>query len=115
MKTTKDLNDLIPTLLELVANNEHEIGECDNPETNYICYNKDGWCIEITYECSGKFMDDPGDYWTPPFRELLSASGKVTELSAFHFDKQTNDDSWFSDDDVKELWEALDKELINVE
>lgn len=71
MKTIADLNALIPTLVELIRNNDHEIGEsyyeqdedgwgrCDDSTTNYLCYEEDGWLIEVTYECCGEWDNDP--------------------------------------------------------
>ena len=50
MKTIADLNALIPTLVDLLRKNGHEIGEsyydqdedgwglCDDSTTNYLCY-----------------------------------------------------------------------------
>ena len=61
MKTIADLNALIPQLTDLVLDNP-EIGEsgferdedgwcrCDNSTTNCVCYEEDGWSIEITFE-----------------------------------------------------------------
>ena len=126
MKTIADLNALIPTLVELLHNNDHEIGEsyyeqdedgwgwCDEPATNYLCYDDDGWLIEITYECCAETYNDPGDYWTPPSHDLKGAWGKVTEILASHTDEETDEESEFSDDDLKELWGALDEELKDI-
>lgn len=73
MKTISDLNALIPTLVDLLSSNDHEIGEsyyeqdedgwgrCDDSTTNYFCYEEDGWLIEVTYECCGEWDNDPGD------------------------------------------------------
>ncbi|MCM1142291.1 MAG: hypothetical protein NC453_27285, partial [Muribaculum sp.] len=78
MKTIDDLKALFPTLIELVANNDHEIGDsyieqdedgwgrCNDYNDNYVSYEEDGWCIEISYRCCGEWDNDPGDYWTPP-------------------------------------------------
>lgn len=126
MKTKSDLNSLIPTIVELLCNNDHEIGEsyidqdedgwgrCDEPATNYLCYEEDGWLIEITYECCGEYYSDPGDYWTPSCYDLKRAWGEVIEITASHLDEETDEESEFSDEDVKELWNALDKELRNI-
>ncbi len=126
MKTIVDLNALIPTLVELLHNNDHEIGEsyyeqdedgwgrCDEPATNYLCYDDDGWLIEITYECCAETYNDPGDYWTPPSHDLKGAWGKVTEILASNTDEETDEESEFSDDDLKELWGALDEELKDI-
>lgn len=126
MKTIADLNALIPTLVELLRNNDHEIGEsyyeqdedgwgrCDEPATNYLCYEDNGWLIEITYECCAESYNDPGDYWTPPSHDLKGAWGKVTEILASHCDEETDEESEFSDKDLKELRGALDEELKDI-
>ena len=126
MKTIADLNALIPTLVELLHNNDHEIGESyyeqdedgwgrsDEPATNYLCYDDDGWLIEITYECCAESYNDPGDYWTPPSHDLKGAWGKVTEILASHTDEETDEESEFSNDDLKELRGALDEELKDI-
>lgn len=92
MKTIADLNALIPTLVELIRNNDHEIGEsyyeqdedgwgrCDDSTTNYLCYEEDGWLIEVTYECCGEWDNDPGDYWTPPSCDLRRAWARLLKL-----------------------------------
>jgi hypothetical protein len=126
MKTIADLNALIPTLVDLLRNNDHEIGDsyieqdedgwgrCDEPATNYLCYEEDGWLIEITYECCGEWDNDPGDYWTPPCYDLIRAWGNVTEILASHYDEETGDESEFSEEDVNKLWIALDEELKDI-
>lgn len=126
MKTISDLKSLIPTIVEQMRNNDHNIGEsyfeqdedgwgrCCDSETNYLCYEEDGWLIEITYECCGEWDIDSGDYWTPPSSELRKAWGEVTEITATHYDEETGEDTEFNDDDVKELWCALDEELRDI-
>lgn len=126
MKTIADLNALIPTLVELIRNNDHEIGEsyyeqdedgwgrCDDSTTNYLCYEEDGWLIEVTYECCGEWDNDPGDYWTPPSCVLRRAWGEVTEITATHYHEDTDEESEFSEEDVNKLWIALDEELKDI-
>lgn len=126
MKTKADIDALIPTLVELLRINDHEIGEsyyeqdedgwgrCDDSTTNYFCYEEDGWLIEITYECCGEWSNDPGDYWTPPSCDLRRAWGEVTEINAYHYDDDTDEESEFEDNDLNDLWNALDKELENI-
>lgn len=126
MKTKSDLNALIPTLVKQLSSTDHEIGEsyyeqdedgwgrCDDATTNYFCYEEDGWFIEVTYECCGEWDNDPGDYWTPPSCDLRKAWGEVTEITASHYDKDTDEETEFSEDDVKELWSALDKVLEDI-
>lgn len=126
MKTKSDLNVLIPDLVELVRNNNHEIGgceydcdengacRCDDPIENYVCYEQGGWTIEVIYGCCGEWDNDPGDYWTPPSCDLRKAWGEVTEITASHYDEDTDEETEFSEDDVKEIWSALDKVLEDI-
>lgn len=126
MKTISDLNALIPTLVDLLARQDHEIGEsyyeqdedgwgrCDDSTTNYFYYEEDGWLIEVTYECCGEWDNDPGDYWTPPSCDLRKAWGEITEITASHYDEDTEEETEFSKDDLKELLSALDKVLEDI-
>lgn len=126
MKTKADLDALIPTLVDLLTSQDHEIGDsyyeqdedgwgvCHESATNYFCYEEDGWLIEVTYECCGEWDNDPGDYWTPPSSDLRRAWGEVTEISAYHYDEETDEETEFSEDDLNELWSALDKELEDI-
>lgn len=122
MKTIADLNALIPSLIDLVLDNP-EIGEsyweqdedgwgkCSDYESNYVCYEEDGWCIEISFRCCGDWSHDDGDYWTPASSSLNGAYGEVTEITAYHYDEESGEESEFSDDDLNEMWSALDKAL----
>lgn len=126
MKTESDLNALIPTLVGLIRNTDHEIGssdydfdDCgscrsDDAIENYLCYMKDGWTIEINYKCCGEWESCPGDGITPACDELISAWGYVTEIIASHYDDDTGELSEFSDDDFKELRKALNDELKDI-
>nr|DAF09571.1 MAG TPA: hypothetical protein [Caudoviricetes sp.] len=126
MKSKSDLNALIPTLVEQFLKKGHEIGEsyfehdeddwgrCEDSTTNYFCYEEDGWFIEVTYECCGEWDNDPGDYWTPPSSDLIRAWGEVKEISASHYDEDTDEESEFSEDDLCELWEELNKSLEHI-
>lgn len=126
MKTKSDLHALIPTLVELMQNNDHEIGEsyfeqdedgwgrCCDYTDNYLCYEEDGWLIEISYRCCGEWNNDPGDYWTPPSCDLRKAWGEVTEINASHYDEDTDEESEFTDEDTADLWKALDEVLKDV-
>ena len=127
MKTIADLNALIPTLVDLIRNNDHEIGEsyyeqdedgwgrCDDSTPNYLCYEKDGWLIEIYYECCGEWDNDPGDYWTPPSSDLVRAWGELTEITAYHYDEDTDEETEFSGNDLNELWSAINNALEIIE
>lgn len=123
MKTIDDLNALIPQLIDLVlddpqiGNSYYDqdedgfYGRNDEYEENYVCYEEDGWFIEISFECCGEWSYDPGDYWTPESLDLVKAWGKVTEINAGHYDEETDEDTEFSEEDTKELWSAIDKAL----
>lgn len=123
MKTIADLNALITILVDLIRNNGHEIGEsyyeqdedgwgrCDDSTPNYLCYEKDGWLIEIYYDCCGEWDNDPGDYWTPPSSTLRRAWGEVTEITAYHYDEDTDEETEFSGNDLNELWSAINNAL----
>ena len=123
MKTIDDLKTLLPELKKRVLDNP-EIGsilygscEDDYDEywaDNYVCYDEDGWCIEISYKCIGDWDGDPGDYWTAPSSDLRRAWGEVIEITASHYDEDTDEETEFSDDDLNELWSALDEVLKNI-
>lgn len=125
MKTISDLNALIPQLTELVLDNP-EIGEsyyeqdedgwnrCDYSKSNCVCYEENGWCIEIQFDCCGAWDNDRGDYWSPGSAELQNAWGEVTEITASHYDEDTDEETEFNEEDLKELWSALDKALEDI-
>ena len=120
MKTKADLDALIPKLVELMRNNDHEIGEsyfeqdadgwgrCCDSVSNTLYYEEDGWCIEISYYCCGEYDSDTGDYYTPPSCDLRRAWGEVTEITVSHYDEDTDEESEFSEEDLKKLWSMLD-------
>lgn len=126
MKTISDLNSLIPTIVEQLKNDDHNIGKsyfeqdedgwgrCDDSTTNYFCYEEDGWLIEVSYECCGEWDYDPGDYWTPSSCNLRRAWGEVTEITATHYDEDTDEETEFNEVDLKELWTALDNTLEKI-
>lgn len=118
MKTIADLNALSDKLLDLMLDDpqigdtywdqdEDGWGKCSDWESNNICYEEDGWCIEIFYECNGKYCNDPGDYYTPPCYDLISATGRVSEIVASHYDEETEEETEFSEEDTKELESLL--------
>lgn len=118
MKTIQDLNALIPQLIDLVLE-EPEIGGdgfgCySDPKANSVRYAEDGWDIEICYECTGDWDNDPGDYMTPPSSKLRDAWGEVTEIGAYHYDEATDEETEFSESDMKEVRMSLDKALQNI-
>lgn len=104
MKTVAELNAFIPTLVEQIKN-----VELDLETGGYLWYDEDGWAFEISIDVDGYEEYDPGDYWTPPYHEEHIESACVREIIATHDDE--DDYTEFSDDDVKDLWDALDKAL----
>ena len=113
MKTIAELNALIPELISLVHSLDPQIGksEYDTDEdgvglnneyaSNYVVYDKNGWEIAIDFECCGKYEDG----------EVVNAWGRLTDLSACHYDEKTDEYSDFNDDDLGEIWKALELEL----
>ena len=45
---------------------------------------------------------------------LIKAWGEVTEITASHYDVDTDEECEFSVDDLNELWGALDNELKDI-
>lgn len=126
MKTLEDLKKLFPIIVEEIRDRDHEVGEsyadqdedgwytCNEYASNYYAYEKDGWLIEVSYKCAGDWDNDPGDYWTPPSSSLDRAWGEVTEITASHYDEDTDEESEFSEDDLSELWDAIDEALKDI-
>lgn len=121
MKTIEDLRALYPTIIDEIVNDTHEFGETyygpdgwEDYEDNFYTYEEDGWLIEIVYRCTGIFVNDPGDYWTPPCHDLEEGWGNVAEMSVTHYDEETGDETVFEDDDLCELNTLIDKALSNL-
>jgi len=126
MKTIDDLKSLYSTIVELVENNDHELGEtywdedeygdvsCPSYAENGVSYEKDGWSIEVTYQCCGEWDNDPGDYWAPPCHDLIRAWGEVTDITAYHYDDDTDEETEFSEVDLKELRDMINGVLEDI-
>ena len=112
MKTTKQLNALIPEIADALANNHHDIGDLF-PERNYFCFEKDGWYVEVEYSCIGDFTCR-GDFMDPYSYSLIAASGSIDSIIVCHTDEETGEETEFSDEDVDELRRCLDMELSEV-
>lgn len=112
------LASIIPVILERFEKLDHNIGysdwEGDEYETNYFCYDEDGWDIEIGYECCGKWDIDPGDYWTPPTNDLVSTWGRVIDLTVSHYDEETDEETEFSADDLSGLRSELELKINSI-
>lgn len=114
MKTIDDLYNLIPELIDMVLD-DPTIGDCDGTDGgNHVCYEKDGWCIEIGYTCSGEWDCDYGDYWTPPSYDLISAQGEVDEILVSYYDEATGETIDFADDDIDFLWNEISDALSSL-
>ena len=123
MKSAADLITIFPEIIELVKNNDHQIGErvlcidedgggwCEEYEENFVVYEKDGWIVEVGYECCGVWNEDPGSYWTAPYKELVSAWGRVTKISGSFCNPETEDLIEFTEKDLQELKAILNSEL----
>lgn len=118
MKTISDLKALVPRLTALMLDNP-EIGErfqdgSDYNETtadNYVSYDDDGWCVEVSFQCCGVWDYDRGDWATPPSWTLQRAWGEVTDLTASHYDETTDEETLFVGKDLNEIWRALDRSI----
>lgn len=124
MKTIADLNALIPTICDQLRKAEHEIGNVcydeygrdDEYKDNIFTYeDQDGWTVEATYRCCGEYINEPGDYWTPPCCELVRAWGNVVELDAWHSGPVTGEVTEFSDEDLQELRKAMNEVLKSIQ
>lgn len=120
MKSVKDLNELIPILVDMVLDHpkigSRYFGRCEEDydeewESNYVIYEEDGWYIEINYRCCGDWDEDSGDYYTPPSCDLIRAWGEVESIEASY--GEDDDYQEFDDEELDELWKAIDSALEN--
>lgn len=124
MKTTADLNALIPQLIDRVLDGP-AIGDsfrdwdgdsyCTgyNYEDNCVCYEEDGWFIEISYRCAGDWCEDGDGYYTPRSSYCGRAHGEVEDIVATYCDPETEDEIEFTDDDLDEMYDQINKALEN--
>lgn len=120
MKTINDLNAYLPQIKSMMRVNA-EIGEMfygnceDETEAdwadNFICFEEDGWCVEVSYRCVGDVYDD--SRWTGA-KELVKGWGEVTDLQVSYWDEKTDTITEFPDKDLDEIWIELDKALENL-
>lgn len=126
MKTIAELNALIPEIIAKLSENEHEIGTSsiersedgygknDEPTANYFTFEEDGWLVEVVYNCCGEWETSSGDYWNPPYCELKKAWGDAVEISASYYDEGAEEETAFSECDLRELKYAINQELRNI-
>ena len=113
MKTIDELNALIPTIIDLMYEEDMEFGnnEEDECELNFFSYQEDGWLIEIDYSCSADFYTEPQTWDYPGYCEQIRQWGWVEEIRASHFDKETMEKTEFDDNDTIDLYNAVNKFL----
>lgn len=104
MRTIENLREIYPELLQLVRDNSHEVGDYDEGSSyeNKVEYDKDGWSIEIHYECTGKY------YWSG---EMYDGWGTATDIFVFYIDDETGYEEQIPEDDLTELYLLVNKEL----
>lgn len=122
MKTTADLNALIPIICELIANNDHEIGskgidrieriEFYEPESNIVTYEEDGWLIEVLYKCTGEHHHSLASYYQPEEYYIRNIDAKLIEITASYENAGETID--FTEGDLKTMCEAVQKELDEI-
>ena len=107
-----DIIPLIPTIVELVNSNDHEIGD-ETEARNIVAYEEDGWSIDIVYDVTGHWYVSEGDYWTPPVVKLLKAYGQVRSITASHEDDYGHE-TVFTPAQLQPLREAIDINLSRI-
>ncbi len=107
MKTVTDLNALIPAILEAFRKDDREYGD-GYSKNNTFHFEEDGWFIDVEYDCTGDFVCDHGDYWTPPCHDMVDSEIEVGSISVYFCDDETGEEKEFSEEDTKELLNALE-------
>lgn len=112
---------LVPELVRMILEADHEIGwsgyeydsddgslgRYDHYEPNSIEYEKDGWSIEVKYECCGEWVNDPGDYYNPPVCDLKSKWFRFVSIEAGYCDSETGEEYIFSDEELIPIARAI--------
>ncbi len=116
MKSLQHLQKLYSILVNLLRTNSHVFGNCygDCAALNNIWYEEGGWDIEISYTCTAEIEHDAGDYWTEEYNNVKSAYGELINLSVSHYDEETDEETEFTSNQLKELRVLLIKELENL-
>lgn len=105
---------LLPLLSRLVLKDpeigDYCYGDCEDLSgprwaENFVSYDEDGWCVEISFRCCGHCVEDCGSTF------VSDAWGEVTDIFAQHYDEKTETETIFNPDDIAPLWNALDKVL----
>lgn len=110
MKTVSDLNALIPSIINLLAENTTAIKENGDWTDNYICYDEEGWVIEITYQSRGVFPERPYLLPTDKRDSFVGVEGRVLEILASFGDENEVFDE-FTGADLEEMESAVLKAL----
>ena len=113
MKTLLELNALIPTIIEMMNEEQPEIGDYEEGEyeSNTLTYEEDGWTIEIVYKCTGYWNIEDETYSNPGCADLLKGWGEIENIYAFHLDEETAEETEFSSEDLTDLYNAVNKNL----
>jgi hypothetical protein len=115
MKTVKDLNELIPSLINLVLDNPEigtrYFGNCEDDYEeewayNRAIYDENGWYIEIEYRC---IADEDYDCHS----SLTKAWGEIESIEASH-DDENGGYIEFTDNDLNELKKEINKALERI-
>lgn len=112
MKTTEDLNALIPTITaKFLA--EFKTGDLSNGSNKSgVCYEEDGWVIDVDMDIDASFSYDEMGFDVIPWSvELESLSYSVTKVSAYHYDYDTDEETEFTEEECGELLAAFDNIL----
>lgn len=112
-KTIADLNALIPEIVDLMNCDEPEIGdyEYDEYKSNTFIYEEDGWEIVIDYKCTGRWREEYETWDCPGSCDLVEGWGEVEGISAIHYDEETDEETDFGDDELFELYKAVNINL----
>lgn len=113
MKTLLELNALIPTIIKLMNKEEPKIGDYQEGEyeENSFTYEEDGWVIEIDYNCTGYWCIERETWDYPGCCEVTSGWGEVEEIRASHYDEETDEETEFSEEDLTDLYKAVNENL----
>ncbi len=117
---TRDITTVIPEVIKLINENKSgfEIGNYEGDEAyiwNQVCYDEDGWYIEVNFQCTGYWGYDPGDWYQPEDAWVERAWGEmeIEDLLVSHFDENDNETE-LSEEEIEPLFDAIIKELEEI-
>ena len=117
----RELKELVPTFVDLMLEDPSigtawycEEGFDSDPASNYICYEKDGWTIDISYELCGIPYFRAATYWEPEENGWQKTWGEVTEIIAGYYDEDEDKEVLIEDEEfLAELTREIEAELKN--